>query len=247
MKTKKITVAGMLVKEAVYSRPGSRESARIRAAKRKASTEAQKRMNAKHSWEKLELMLAANFMPGDLVITLTYDNEHLPETRAAAADRLKRFRRQLSDLRQDRGTELVMIWTTENKSNEGRWHHHCVINATGEDYQEILRLWVWGSDIEIKPLKLNREKNYESLARYMCKEARERPGLRSWSSTRNCRRPETETFTVPDDTDVEIPKDSMTIADAYVRTDYGEYHFIKYIAGEPQQIRRRRIHAKRQR
>lgn len=247
MKTKKITVAGMLVKEAVYSRPGSRESARIRAAKRKASTEAQKRMNAKHSWEKLELMLAANFMPGDLVITLTYDDEHLPETRAAAADRLKRFRRQLSDLRQDRGTELVMIWTTENKSNEGRWHHHCVINATGEDYQEILRLWVWGSDIEIKPLKLNREKNYESLARYMCKEARERPGLRSWSSTRNCRRPETETFTVPDDTDVEIPKDSMTIADAYVRTDYGEYHFIKYIAGEPQQIRRRRIHAKRQR
>ena len=244
MKTKKIIVAGMLVQECVYSRAAGRESPKIRAAKRRASTEAQARMNAKYSWQRLEMMLAANFFPGDLVITLTYDDEHLPETRARANEKLKRFRRTLADLRHDRGEHLVMIWTTENKSDGGRWHHHCVINSTGEDYSEILRLWVWGADVQIEPLKVSKEKNYESLARYMCKEARERPGLRSWSCTRSCRKPEVETFPVPDDTDVRVPEDATLIADAAVRTEYGEFHFIKYLATEPQRLKGRRPRAK---
>ena len=247
MKTKKIIVAGMLVQECVYSRAGGRESARVRAAKRKASTEAQQRMNAKYSWQKLELMLAANFLPGDLVVTLTYDDDHLPETRTAANAKLKIFRRMLKELREDRGQDLIMIWTTENKSDDGRWHHHCVINATGEDYTEILRLWVWGRDIEIKPLKVGKEKNYESLARYMCKEARERPGLRSWSYTRSCRHPETETFPVPDSTDVQAPEGSTIVAETVVRTEFGEWHFVKYIAADPQELRRHRPRAKHRR
>ena len=247
MKTKKIIVAGMLVKEAVYSRAASNESARVRQAKRKASTEAQMRMNAKYSWQKLELMLAANFLPGDLVITLTYGDEHLPESRAVANNRLKRFRRMLADLRRDRGQDLRMIWTTENKSDGGRWHHHCVINGTGDDYAELLRLWVWGSDVEIKPLKVNREKNYESLARYMCKESRERPSLRSWSYTRNCRHPEIETFPVPDDTKVNVPEDATLISEESVRTEFGEFHLVKYLAIEPQQLKGRRPRAKHRR
>lgn len=247
MKTKKIIVAGMLVQEAVYSRAGGRESPKVRAAKRKASSEAQQRMNAKYSWQKLELMLAANFLPGDLVITLTYDNDHLPETRTAANYRLKQFRKTLSALRADRGQDFRMIWSTENKSSEGRWHHHCVINATGDDYAEILRLWVWGSDIKINPLKVNRDKNYESLARYMCKEARERPGLRSWSCTRSCAKPEIETFPVPDDTDISAPEGVTVLTDASLRTEYGEFHYIKYFATDPQQLKGRRPRAKRRR
>ena len=70
-KMKKIIHAGALVIEAVYPRMDRRDSERARAAKRKASTEAQKRMNQIYSWQKLELMLAANFRPGDLVVTLT--------------------------------------------------------------------------------------------------------------------------------------------------------------------------------
>lgn len=247
MKSKRITVAGMLVKEVVYTRGSGRDGPRIRAAKRKVSTEAQLRMNAKYSWEKLELMLAANFLPGDLVVTLTYDDDHLPDSRAKANARLKKFRKMLADLRSDRGEDLRMIWTTENRSDGGRWHHHCVINGTGEDYVEIQRLWVWGTGIDIKSLKVSREKNYESLARYMCKEARERPGLRSWSYTRTCRHPETEVFPVPDDTDVTIPEDATVIADASVRTEYGAFHYIKYLAVSPQQLRGRRPRAKHRR
>ena len=247
MKMKRIVVAGMLVKEAVYSRPAGRETVAVRQSKRKASTEAQQRINAKYSWQKLELMLAANFLPRDLIVTLTFDDAHLPETRAQVNARLKKFRAELQKVRKRKRKDLRMIWTIEHRSGEGRWHVHAVINATGDDYSDILCCWPYGGDIDLRRLELSKKKNYETLARYMCKEARERSGLRAWSYTRSCRKPEIETFPVSDDEDVHVPKQATVLTDAMMRTDYGEYHYIKDLAASPQTIRRRGVRARRKR
>lgn len=248
MKTKKIIVAGPLVREVIYSRAGSREDAVVRQAKRKASTEAQQRANARYSWEKLELMLAANYVPGDLVVTLTFDDDHLPPDRKTAAARCKKFRRELAEIRKAAGEELRMIWNIENKLGDGRYHLHAVINATGTvDFADVLRCWPYGSNVEIQRLQVNKQKNYESLARYMTKEARERSGLRSWSYTRNCRHPETETFPVPDDTRVEIPEGATVIQEETKRTEYAEFQYVKYLATAPVVLRRMRPRAKRRR
>ena len=248
MKRKKIIVAGALVKECVYTCPAGGDPAKARAEKRKISTAAQQRINARNSWQKLELMLAANFVPGDLVVTLTFDDEHLPETRAQAAARMKQFRAELSRIRKAAGEDLVMIWALENKSGAGRWHCHCVINATaGADFADLLHCWPYGSDIEIRRLEISREKNYESLARYMCKEARERAGLRSWSYTRNAKHPEVETFPVPDDTEVAPPEDATVLETASQQTAYGSFSYIKYLTRAPQQLRKLRPKRRRRR
>lgn len=230
MKTKKIISAGPLVMEALYPRATRWDSPRVRAAKRKLSSEAQQRMNAKYSYQKLELILAANFAPGDLIVTLTYDEEHRPASRDAAVGRLKKFRAALSALRKRSGQELRMVWATENVFGHGRWHHHCILNATGEDFEALRRLWPWGSDLELQRLQIDKEHSYEALARYLCKEARERPGLRSWSYTRSCRQPEVETFPVPDDTPLQPPSGATVYQDAGERTEYGSYKYIKYLA-----------------
>ncbi len=242
---KKIIHAGALVIEAVYPRMDRRDSERARAAKRKASTEAQKRMNQIYSWQKLELMLAANFRPGDLVVTLTYDDAHLPESRKASELRLKYFRQQLTVHRVMTGQDLVMIWNTEHKHGDGRWHHHTVINATGDDYDLIRRLWIYGSDIEIKPLRVDKEKNYETLARYMCKEEGERLGQRKWSYTRNARKPEVETFRVEEDTTVQVPKGATEISVFSDSNQYGSARVIKYLA--PGWEKRPTVRARRRR
>lgn len=244
-KMKKIIHAGALVIEAVYPRMDRRDSERARAAKRKASTEAQKRMNQIYSWQKLELMLAANFRPGDLVVTLTYDDAHLPESRKASELRLKYFRQQLTVHRVMTGQELVMIWNTEHKHGDGRWHHHTVINATGDDYDLIRRLWIYGSDIEIKPLRVDKEKNYATLAQYMCKEEGERLGQRKWSYTRNARKPEVETFRVEEDTTVQVPKGATEISVFSDSNQYGSARVIKYLA--PGWEKRPTVRAKRRR
>lgn len=247
MLTKKISVAGPLVRECICSRATSREPATVRQEKRKTSSEAQQRMNAKYSWEKLEMMLAANFVPGDLVVTLTFDDDHLPPDRKTAAAKLKKFRAELAKLRSQKDSELRMIWTLENKSDAGRWHVHLAMNSTGEDYEDIRACWPFGPDAEITRLQVNKKKNYETLARYMCKEARERAGLRSWSYTRSCRHPETETFTVPDDTRLTAPEGSTVIVEESVRTAYAEFQYIKYLATAPIQLHRQRPRAKRRR
>lgn len=234
-KMKKIIVAGPLVKEAIYPLGARSDGPKVRAGKRKLSSEAQQRMNAVYSWQKLELMLAANFLPGDLVIVLTYDDKHLPRNRAEARAKLKYFRAKLAKARRARGQKLVMFWNEEhfhrNKDElqDGRWHHHCVVNATGEDFAELARLWGQG-DVLIAPLRVDKEKNYATLARYMCKEARERPGQRSWSYTRGAKKPEVETFRVEDDTTIAAPKGSVVLEDSGSRTEYGSYRYIKYIS-----------------
>lgn len=230
MKTKKIISAGPLVLEAVYPRASRWDSPRARGAKRKISSEALQHLNMKHSFQKLELMLAANFGPGDLVVTLTYDEAHLPRSREAATAKLKKFRTELAALRKRSGRELRMVWATENVYGQGRWHHHCVINAAGEDFDAIRRLWTCGENIEIRTLQIDRDHSYEALARYLCKEARERPGLRSWSYTRSCRKPEVETFPVPDDTPLQPPTGATVYEDASDRTEFGSYRFLKYLA-----------------
>lgn len=231
MKTKKIIQAGALVLEAIYPRGSAHDSPRTRAGKRKLSSAAQERMNRKHSYQKLELMLAANFRPGDLMITLTYDEQHLPGGRSAAVNRLKRFRADLTAFRREKHRgDMVMIFNTENAFGEGRWHHHLVVNNVGEEFEEIRRLWPWGENIEIRRLKLDNEHSYESLARYLCKEARERPGLRSWSYTRNCKHPEVESFPVEDDTPLQAPKGSLIYEDAREQNEFGSWRYVKYLA-----------------
>ncbi len=235
-KWKKIIVAGPLVIETIYPAVPSRGSDNARAAKRKLSTAAQQRMNMIYSFQKLELVLAANFVKGDLVCTLTYDDLHLPANRKAADAKLKYFRAKLAAERRKNGQELVMVWNTEHKHGEGRYHHHVVINSTGDDYDIILKLWGQG-EIDIKPLRVDSEKNYGSLAAYMCKERPEKVGQRCWSYTRNAKKPEMETFRVDDDTQLQPPKGSVVIKEASEKTMYGSYKWLKYLV--PQSYKRR--------
>lgn len=101
-------------------------------------------MNAIYSWQKLELLLAANLVKGDVVGCLTFDDAHLPETREQVRNKFKWFLDKLRAAREERGQNLVMFWSIEHLHGEGRWHIHIACNATGSDYEEMLRLWGQG-------------------------------------------------------------------------------------------------------
>ena len=245
-KFKRIIVAGPLVVEAVYPAPNPRDSVGVRQGKKALSSEAQQRMNLKYAYQKLELEIAANFGVGDLYATFTYDDEHLPGSRKEAAARVSMFMRKLRAARKAKGQELRYIYVTEHKHGDGRWHHHILINATGEDYKEIRDLWGQGG-IEFIKIRIDRDKNYETLARYLCKEQRDKVGQRLWSGSRNLRKPERECFRVPNDTPLTPPANALVFTDSGdVTTAYGHFRYIKYLAAgaaaapKPKAKRRRR-------
>lgn len=116
--------------------------------------------NQKTSVRKFELMLAANFRPGDVVGTVTYDDSSLPQDRKTAERRFRYFRQKLAAHYKARGVEMVVFWSTEHKHGDSRWHHHFIIPSTGDDYDAIRAAWIYGNDIELKPLRVDKDKNY---------------------------------------------------------------------------------------
>ena len=165
--------SGRLVCAVVYTAPAAGDSPRQRAQKRQASTAAREKLNARTSFQKLERTLAANFDDGDLFLTLTYDDKHLPDGRDAAVRRIRSFLSRLRKARKERGHLLRYIYVTEGCNPGGRLHHHVVLNATGDDLEEIRWLWIYGDNLELRRLTFHRDHTYEDLASYLTKEPRE--------------------------------------------------------------------------
>lgn len=248
-KTIKTIRAGRLVCSVIYTSPGIQDKGRARAQKQQASTAARERLNARTSFEKLERTLAANFDTGDLFLTLTYDDKHLPPDRDAAVRRIRSFNSKLRKARKARGKTLAYIYVTEQWTDpEGRLHHHMVVNSTGEDMDEIRRLWLYGENVEIRRLTFDHLQTCEELAAYLTKEPRElghpEVGERTWTPSLGLRQPEVETETVPDYVTLSVPTEAVVLSnEPPVRNGYGEFAWIKYLL--PKRPGRKRPRAKR--
>lgn len=251
-KTLRSVWAGPIQVHSLSSRCRQGDAPAVRAAKHRASSDAQRRMNHIYAYQRLELLLAANFpyAGSGLVVTLTYDDAHLPQDRKTVTRNLSAFRKRLNALRKAAGLPpVVMFWSIEVLTS-GRWHVHIVINNTGRDYDMIRRAWIYGSEIELDPLRIDDEKNHETLARYMTKESREaqdyvsRPNTLSYSHTRNIVQPERETRVVPDDYAIEIPDDATVLASEYHATPAATWELVKLrtavTAAAPRAKRKRR-------
>lgn len=224
---------GRLVCAVAYTAPAAGDSPRARAQKQKASTAARERLNARTSFQKLERTLAANFDNGDLFVTLTYDNKHLPEDRDGAVRRARTFFPKLRRARKARGQPLRYIYVTEGCYPGGRLHHHLVLNSTGDDLEELRRLWTCGN-IEIERLTFDKDQTYEDLAGYLTKEPREwghpHVGERTWTPSLGLARPEPETEEVPDLLTLTAPPEALVFSkEGPLSNGFGEWCWIKYL------------------
>lgn len=223
--------AGLLHIEVIGTVPDRFQERKGRSSRSRPTSADQQFYNDKCSWRELELMLAGNFDRHALVLTQTYDNAHLPESKAEANKFFQCFIRKLRSARRLRGAELKYIYVTEGyhekRANgwmeedgsleDKRLHHHVVINTTGiDDLEEIRSLWHGGGYIRAEPLDIH---YYRELAKYLTKEAREfgrpRPGEQSWKRSRNLQKPVVEY--------IEIPSNSVTLSPPYGAVDYEQF------------------------
>lgn len=242
--------AGRLGIMVIYTTPEAGDSPKARRQKLQASSAARERLNARYSYAKLERMLAANFDDGDLFVTLSYDDRHLPDSRDKAVRKIRRFLSLLRAARKERGQELRYIYVTEGNYPGGRLHHHLVVNGTGEDYEELRRLWIYGDNVQCAPLRITPQSSYEDLASYLTKEPREhgRPevGERTWTPSLGLYRPEPETEDVPSYVTLTAPPGAVVLSnEGPIRNGYGEFAWLKYLL--PPDAERKRPKAKRKR
>lgn len=249
--TRKFIDAGWLHYILLYPRIARSDDEPTRKAKRKMTTAAQQRLNNRNSTLKLELDLATNYRPGDLVVTLTYDDDHLPFRRSQCNSALKYYRRKLSAEYKAHGATLVMHWNTEHRHGDARWHHHTVMNAADIDYQRIAELWGRGN-LKFERLKLGthpdpkrpgktKEYSYGGLAAYMTKERPDKPSSRCWSYTLTAKHPTIETETVDADTTLNPPKGARLLERSSEKNAFGRYERVKYQdADQPRRTTKKR-------
>lgn len=196
-----------------------------REARQLISTPAREALNAKLSWQKLMLILAANFKSDDLVVTLTYRDADLPRTREAADKRMDYFIRLLRAERKPQALDLLYVRVTEGYHSDGRLHHHFIVNATGEDFKVIRDLWKRnGDDIDFEWFGLD---GAERWAKYLTKEPREKGrrhvGDRTWRTSRNLKRPVSYYELVPEDERLTPPPGAFVTDKTECENSYGRF------------------------
>lgn len=228
-KRKKITRAGRMRRVSIYPQVRATDSPRERAAKQRCSTAAQQIYNRKLSREKCEDLLAENFDVGDFFVTLTYGNGHLPATRKTADGRMKAYITAVRAYCRARHLpDPTILWVTEEKHGDGRLHHHMVIRSWPNCYKVLRALWRHGEDVDIKKLRVDAEKNYESLARYLCKEA-PTVGKHQWHVTKNVSRPDVYTCWVDASETVQPPKGSLIFSSGSYHNQFASYQYAVYL------------------
>ena len=233
-KRKSIRTAGRLVTGVIYTVSRDRDTEAERSAKINISNSAREKMNLRCSWQKLEIVLAANFSYSDMHVTLTYDNDNLPGSRADAVKILRKFIRQLRELRCGlTGEALLYVYVTEGNHGLKRIHHHIVINATGNDLQQLRQLWTYGS-VKINAIGAI---GYTKLAQYLTKEPRDggkwRLGERTWTPCKGLKRPTPDKGWVPENFTLTPPPGALILLSETRQNPYGEFTYLKYLLPEP--------------
>ena len=153
-------------------------------AKRKPSTEAQKKLNQRHREEKMTRQLHANFTPEDLELHGTYKVQ--PESDAAALRDRSNFLRKLQRYVKKHGLgEVKYMGVTERGKRGGRYHHHFTIHVEkGIDRDVLEKLWTETEGhgyANTKRLQFN-EEGLVGLGKYISKSP---IGYRAWTASRN--------------------------------------------------------------
>lgn len=232
---KTITAGGLVY---VLKHPEKRRAAGTRAPKSSLSRAEQVFLNLRLSWQKLELLLAANIRPGDWVGVMTYDDAHLPGRREDVMSDLSVFKRRLKKLLSEAGVEEPALITNIEQShsdtvNDGaRWHVHFAIASSDSRVRAaICKAWRKGI-VLISPFKLDPKTGYEALARYMCKERPEKVGQHTWFRTWRCRKPEVDVQVVPAGEPLTVPPGCRQLARADNESSAGSVSRLKYLTAE---------------
>ena len=158
-----------------------------RARKQKESSPAQKKLNEKKRIRYFIRLANSNFGKGDFTVELTYDDEHLPDSRDRILKDIKNYVKRMKRTCAD-PSNVKYIYVISNNKGDGsaeraRAHVHMFISGVSRDVIEDK----WGKGyVNTDRLQMN-EYGAAGKAAYM---ARQSKSERSWGGSQNLKKPE---------------------------------------------------------
>lgn len=224
--------AGRVVRQSLYSPRDPNPNRHHRAIS--ISAEDKKRANLKTSYEKLLMLVCANFAPGDWWVTLTYTDAFLPATREESRKYWRTFMRRYRKYRKADKDPLIYVYCTQLTTRDGgiRLHHHMILRYEDDmDFERLESLWSFG---HVHARRLRDWDEVLDKVHYMCREPRELgvyvPGEQMWTASRGLYRPKFEYTTIDNDAvDIAVPSGCTALSDPIQLPGYGGYKTILYI------------------
>ena len=163
------------------------EFTRTQIAKRSEMKEKKKRwqknLNDKNARKYLQRLINANFGDHDIWMTLTYDDEHMPESIERAQKNMNYYFKKVNRRRKKKGlNNAKYVYVTECSS---RCHHHVIIDGD-LSMDELEEMWPYGRRNNTRRISKSSD-DLTGLARYLAKDPK---GKKRWSSSRNLKKPE---------------------------------------------------------
>lgn len=169
MKKRYITIAGrtIMIRESASTCVNGK--GKKRKPKENKTPEAVEKVNRINRIRELTGKLNHNFQPGDLWLTLTYENMKLFGTELSREEckrNLKNFRRKLQRWAKKNGMTIKLVDSFGIGHRYGRPHHHVVISDMPTSV--LQEAWTFGG-VHIEMLK---GYNYSKIAKYMLKDSK---------------------------------------------------------------------------
>ena len=177
-------------------------------------------------------LVNANFFPGDLYCTLTFDDEHevhyFEDARRIRDNYFRRLKRKYKDA-------VIFIYMGKGE-NTDRIHLHMLARGIPEEY--VCQQWREGKVKHIRPLREHNYydgkdcgQDYTGLANYLFGHWTPEQGGHRWKATRNTVKP-----TVEDATECKVdyskdrpPKAPKGYTLVEIKTNYYGYMYFKYV------------------
>lgn len=156
------------------------------------NSRAQKNLNDKNARVYVERLINRNFGDGDIWITLTYDDEHLPPDGDidAAIKNMQNYIRRVNYQRAKRNLpNCKYVYVTEySPQEEIRWHHHIVMDGA-LDMDTVEKCWKQGRRNEVRRLEKD-ENGLSGMANYIVKEKERVKSEKRWNSSQGLANPD---------------------------------------------------------
>ncbi len=214
----------------------------VRRGRVKGSTSAAKRdSNAKSAVRVLARILNCNCVGGDILLTVKFDDAHLPCDHKSADKAVENFMRRLKRAMKKLGREVRAVIVPSDMDGETgrsvRAHAHIVLMGSGIRFDE--GKWLVGD----KPLQeiwgngsayaepLHDQADYTPLAVYLMRQARRGEDEKKWTRTRNLREPEIRESEARTGAALRQPARALLVEEGEYHAENG-CHYIRYIEPE---------------
>ncbi|MBR4695277.1 MAG: hypothetical protein IKO94_04275 [Selenomonadaceae bacterium] len=149
-----------------------------------------RKTNSKRAVRYLEALVHTNFGQGDLLLSLTYEEENAPKDEKEAKKKFSRFMNRVNYRQKKMGLENAKWVSVLELTKRGIFHHHVIIQC-GLSRDELEKVWGLGR-ANTKRLQPDRNEGLGAVVKYIAKEFIDdgKPkNKRSWDCSKNLLKP----------------------------------------------------------